>query len=111
MLTPPAVWFQGRGDLLHDYKDPESDFPGNEPQRFVAAYRKAGGEITLEYIEMERHAGHSPDLSQTGDMFARMAAFVAQAHQGVAAIASEPSAAGPHPAAPVPSKSCNAGAL
>jgi acetyl esterase len=74
--TPPAVWFQGRGDMLHDYKDPESDFPGNEPQRFVAAYRKAGGQIDLEYIEMERHAGHSPDLSQTGDMFARMAAFV-----------------------------------
>jgi len=76
VLTPPAVWFQGRGDQLHDYKDPESDFPGNEPQRFVAAYRKAGGQIDLEYIEMERHAGHSPDLSQTGDMFARMAAFV-----------------------------------
>jgi acetyl esterase/lipase len=76
VLTPPAVWFQGRGDMLHDYKDPESDFPGHEPQRFVENYRKAGGDITLEYIEMERHAGHSPDLSQTGDMFARMAAFV-----------------------------------
>jgi hypothetical protein len=25
---------------------------------------------------MERHAGHSPDLTQTGDMFARMVAFV-----------------------------------
>jgi acetyl esterase/lipase len=76
VLTPPAVWFQGRGDILHDYKDPESDFPGNEPQRFVANYRKAGGEITLEYIDMERHAGHSPDLSKTGDMFERMVAFV-----------------------------------
>src|SRR6266540_2075629 len=76
VVTPPAIWFQGRGDILHDYKDPESSFAGNEPQRFVAAYRKAGGEITLEYIDMERHAGHSPDLSQTGDMFARMAAFV-----------------------------------
>jgi hypothetical protein len=31
---------------------------------------------------MERHAGHSPDLSQTGDMFARMAAFVGK-HVGV----------------------------
>jgi acetyl esterase len=78
VLLPPAIWFQGRGDILHDYKDPESDFPGNEPQRFVSAYKKAGGDITLEYIEMERHAGHSPDLSQTGDMFARMAAFVAK---------------------------------
>jgi len=72
VLTPPAVWFQGRGDLLHDYKDAESDFPGNEPQRFVADYKKAGGEIELRYIEMDRHAGHSPDLSKTGDMFAHM---------------------------------------
>ena len=76
VVTPPAVWFQGRGDVLHDYKDADSDLPGNEPQRFVAAYRKAGGEIALEYIDMDRHAGHSPDLSKTGDMFARMAAFV-----------------------------------
>ena len=74
--TPPAVWFQGRGDTMHDYKDVESDFPGNEPQRFVAAYRKAGGEIALEYFEGDRHPGHSPDLSKTGDMFERMVHFV-----------------------------------
>jgi acetyl esterase len=76
VLTPPAVWFQGRGDMLHDYKDVEGSFAGNEPQRFVENYRKAGGEITLEYIEADRHAGHSPDLSKTGDMFERMVAWV-----------------------------------
>jgi acetyl esterase/lipase len=76
VMTPPAVWFQAQGDLLHDYKDADSDFPGNEPQRFVANYRKAGGEIAREYIAMERHAGHTPDLSQTGDMFERMTAWV-----------------------------------
>src|SRR5262245_45216314 len=27
--TPPAVWFQGRGDVLHDYKDADASFPGN----------------------------------------------------------------------------------
>ena len=43
VLTPPAIWFQGRGDILHDYKDAESSFDGNEPQRFCANYRKAGG--------------------------------------------------------------------
>jgi acetyl esterase len=74
--TPPAIWFQRRGDMMHDYKDVDSDFPGNEPQRFVAAYRKAGGAIALEYIEAERHTGHSPDLSKTGDMFGRMVGFV-----------------------------------
>jgi hypothetical protein len=50
--------------------------PANEPQRFVANYRKAGGEIALEYIPMERHAGHSPDLSQAVDAFAKMVEFV-----------------------------------
>ena len=70
--------FRDRGDLLHDYKDVEASFPGNEPQRFAANYRKAGGEITLEYIDAERPAGHPPDLSKTGDMFERMVAFVAR---------------------------------
>ena len=51
-------------------------FAGNEPQRFVANYRKAGGEIALEYFDMERQPGHSPDLSKTGDMFERMVAFI-----------------------------------
>ena len=45
-------------------------------ERFVANYRKAGGEIALEYIDAERHAAHSPDLSKTGDMFERMVVFV-----------------------------------
>ena len=76
VLTPPAVWYQGRGDLVHDYKDTESPFDGNEPQRFCAAYRKAGGDIDLVYIDAERHTGRSPDLSQTGDMFARMVEFI-----------------------------------
>jgi len=78
VATPPAIWFQSRGDLLHDYKDMEASFPGNEPERFAVNSRKAGGEITLEYIDAERHAGHPPDLSKTGDMFERMAAFVAR---------------------------------
>jgi acetyl esterase len=75
---PPAIWFQGRGDTVHDYKDSESNFPGNEPQRFCADYKKAGGEITLEYIDMDRHTGHSPDLSKSGAMFANMVEFVGQ---------------------------------
>src|SRR5262249_35672269 len=72
--TPPTVWFQGRGDVLHDYKDADASFPGNEPQRFVANYRKAGGEIALEYIDAEplRAAiiviGRAEDLSKTGDV-------------------------------------------
>jgi acetyl esterase len=76
VALPPAIWYQGRGDIVHDYKDADSDFPGNEPQRFCANYKKAGGEIALEYIDMDRHTGHSPDLSKSGDMFAHMVEFV-----------------------------------
>jgi acetyl esterase/lipase len=75
VLTPPAVWYQSHGDAVHDYRDPDSPFDGNEPQRFCANYRKAGGSIALEYIDMVRQAG-SPDLSKAGDMFDRMVAFV-----------------------------------
>jgi len=76
LQLPPAIWFQARGDLVHDYKDADSDFPGNEPQRFVASYRKSGGDIALEYIDMERHAGHTPDLSKISGAFADMVKFV-----------------------------------
>jgi acetyl esterase/lipase len=75
VLTPPAIWFQAHNDTMHDYKDVESTFQGNEPQRFCANYRKAGGEISLEYIDMDRQAG-SPDLSKAGEMFGRMVQFV-----------------------------------
>ena len=75
MLTPPAIRYQGRNDTMHDCKDAESTFDGNEPQRFCAGCREAGGTIALEYIDMDRAAG-SPDLSKTGDMFGRMVAFV-----------------------------------
>jgi acetyl esterase/lipase len=75
VLTPPAVWYQSRGDTVHDYRDPESPFDGNEPQRFCDDYRKAGGSIALEYIDMVRQGG-SPDLSKAGDLFDRMVAFI-----------------------------------
>ena len=77
-VLPPAVWYQGHGDPQHDYKDPESSFDGNEPQRFCAAYRKAGGAIALEYIDMERQPGQSPDLAKAGDLFERMVKFIGQ---------------------------------
>ena len=59
VLTPPALWVQGRPDPVHDYHDPDSAFPGNEPERFVTNYRKAGGTIELEYIEQELRATES----------------------------------------------------
>jgi hypothetical protein len=54
------------------------DSPRRGPQRFCAAYCKAGGQIDLHYIAADRHTGRSRDLSQTGDMFARMVAFIGE---------------------------------
>jgi acetyl esterase len=51
VATPPALWVQGRPDPVHDYRDPESPIPFNEPERFAANYRKAGGAIEMMYIE------------------------------------------------------------
>ena len=57
VLTPPAIWIQGQPDIVHDYRDPESPIEGNEPQRFVTNYRKAGGEIDLLYIDNAKKQG------------------------------------------------------
>jgi acetyl esterase/lipase len=48
---PPALWIQGRPDPTHDYRDPVGTFDGNEPERFAANYRKAGGSLELLYID------------------------------------------------------------
>lgn len=57
---PPALWLQGRPDMVHDYRDPEAPIPGNEPERFVANYRKAGGDI--EMISVEQAARTTPEV-------------------------------------------------
>jgi hypothetical protein len=41
---------------VHDYHDPDSGFAGNEPERFVTNYRKAGGVIELVTVEQELRA-------------------------------------------------------
>ena len=51
VVMPSALWVQGRPDQVHDYRDPESPVALNEPERFVANYRKAGGSIELMYID------------------------------------------------------------
>lgn len=73
---PAALYVQAREDALHNYRDPESPFEGNEPYRFVDDYRRAGGRITLEHVDLPPHTEHSPDMSGIGDAFVRMAAFV-----------------------------------
>jgi hypothetical protein len=49
--VPPAIWVQGRPDVVHDYRDLDSEIDVNEPERFAQNYRKAGGEIEVLYID------------------------------------------------------------
>lgn len=56
LVLPPALWVQGRPDPTHDYRDPESPIQGNEPERFVANYRKASGTIDLVEVEQATRA-------------------------------------------------------
>jgi acetyl esterase/lipase len=55
--TPPALWIQGRPDPVHDYLDAESGQALHEPERFLAAYRKAGGRIELVHVPQAERAG------------------------------------------------------
>lgn len=57
VATPPALWVQGRPDMVHDYRDPESDAGVNEPERFIRAYRAAGGAIDLLYVDYAARMG------------------------------------------------------
>ena len=61
--VPPALWVQGRPDPIHDYRDPESPVALNEPERFAASYRKAGGTIEILYIDQaarQTNASYDP---------------------------------------------------
>jgi acetyl esterase/lipase len=74
--TPPALWIQAPNDTMHDYRDPDGSFPGNEPARFVADYRKAGGDIDLVYFDAPlRFTSVQPTSPVSLDAFAKLAAF------------------------------------
>ena len=63
---PPTLWIQGRPDFMHDYRDPDSPIDANEPERFAANYRKAGGQITITDI-----APDARDAQSTHETVAR----------------------------------------
>ena len=76
VALPPAIWDQGRGDILHDYKDEDFKGTDTEAPRFAANYQKAGGNIELHYFDSDRQPGHSPDLTKIGNTFEQMLAFI-----------------------------------
>lgn len=47
----PSIWVQSTQDQVHNYKDPGSDFPGTEADRFATLYKAAGGDIEVLYFD------------------------------------------------------------
>lgn len=77
---PPTLWVQSRPDFMHDYRDNESPVDLNEPERFVANYRKAGGQIDIVDIgATEREAPATHQL--VADYFTGPHAHLSQAAQ------------------------------
>ena len=77
--TPPAIWVQTKNDILHDYRDPGSPFPGNEPERFAASYRRAGGQVELVYTDAPpKFTNEHAALPAAVSAFERLVAFVHQ---------------------------------
>ena len=68
VATPPALWIQGIPDIVHDYRDPDSGVDVNEPERFVRAYRTAGGSIEIIYVDYATRMG-PPSLDPLAAFF------------------------------------------
>lgn len=65
---PPALWVQGKPDIVHDYRDLDSDSDLNEPERFARNYRNAGGEIDVIYVDYPTREG-APSIDPLGAFF------------------------------------------
>jgi acetyl esterase len=77
VATPPALWIQASEDDVHNYRDPGSGFDGTEADRFVARYRRAGGEIELARYEAPAlFTTVKPDLPQSIEALKKIVAFV-----------------------------------
>ncbi len=69
--TPPTLYVQGTSDVAH---------PRPDLERFVAAYRKAGGQVELELYEGEAEGfvNRKPDSPAAARAVARIIEFVAK---------------------------------
>lgn len=68
-VLPPVLCLQGECDRVH---------PRAQLERFAAAYRRAGGDLTLRWIpgEAESFINRKPDAPATAQAIAQIAAFV-----------------------------------
>jgi acetyl esterase len=69
VATPPTLWVQGRPDIVHDYHDPDSGQDLNEPERFAHAYRAAGGEIEVLYVDKAAASSAAASFEPLGRFF------------------------------------------
>lgn len=69
VLMPPALYVQGTKDVAH---------PRPDLDRFVAAYRKAGGQVELELYEgaTEGFINRNPNSPEAQKALARIIEFV-----------------------------------
>ncbi len=67
--TPPALYLQGTGDLIHPQPDRE---------RFVESYRKAGGHLELELFDGEHEGfiGKNPNSPASARAIGKIIEFV-----------------------------------
>lgn len=47
----PSIWLQTKDDPVHIYHDPDSGVPGTDMDKFIAAFRKAGGNLDVSMFE------------------------------------------------------------
>jgi acetyl esterase len=71
----PLQWIQPRIDQQHVYQDPGSPVPGTDIDKFVAAYRAAGGSIDMAYYDAPQYFTHDPESASSRDAFDKMIAF------------------------------------
>ncbi len=72
----PLQWIQPLVDQQHIYQDPRSSIPGTDLDKFVTAYRAAGGAIDMAYFDAPQYfTVHHPESPESQDAFAKMVAF------------------------------------
>ena len=73
---PPALWLQPRVDPQHIYEDPASPGSGTDLEKFIAAYRRTGASIEIEYYDAPQYfTTVDPRSGASKSAFARVVGF------------------------------------
>ena len=66
VLTPPAIWYQAHGDLMHDYKDTEFEL---RRQRAAALLRRLRQGRRLDRARIHRHGAQGRLVARPGEVW------------------------------------------